>query len=179
MSSSALIVPVLESAAIVESIREKYDPVAKQGVPPHITVLYPFVSSDLISTSTVSELHNLFSPICSFRFTLGKIGTFTHTVYGWLCEDSGHVVGFSMADRSNGEIQVVAIHPSHEGRGIGKTLLGKATNWLFSQGYNEIWLGANPDPNIRAYGFYRKLGWQATGKMTGYDEIMLLQKVEC
>ncbi|MEM1256404.1 MAG: GNAT family N-acetyltransferase [Cyanobacteria bacterium P01_H01_bin.21] len=96
-------------------------------------------------------------------------------VCGWLCEDSGVVVGFSMGDRSNGEVQVVAVFPEYEGNGIGKTLLSQVQNWLYSAGYREIWLGTNPDPTLRAYGFYRKLGWQATGKMKGEDEIMIFR----
>ena len=30
-------------------------------------------------------------------------------VKGWLCEEEGLVVGFAMGDRSNGEVQVVAV----------------------------------------------------------------------
>ncbi|MCF8068532.1 MAG: GNAT family N-acetyltransferase [Desulfobacterales bacterium] len=100
-------------------------------------------------------------------------------VCGWLCEDSEVVVGFSMGDRSNGEVLVVAVLPEYEGYGIGKTLLTHAQNWLFSEGFEEIWLGANPDPTIRAYGFYKKLGWIKTGKMKGEDEIMVLRKINC
>ncbi len=96
-------------------------------------------------------------------------------VSGWLCEDSEIVVGFSMGDRLNGEVQVVAVLPEYEGNGIGKSLLTKVQNWFFSEGHEEIWLGSNPDPTIRAYGFYRKLGWQATGRMKGYDEIMVFR----
>jgi len=96
-------------------------------------------------------------------------------VSGWLCEDSEVVVGFSMGDRLNGEVQVVAVLPEYERNGIGKSLLSKVQNWLFSEGHEEIWLGSNPDPTIRAYGFYRKLGWQATGRMKGFDEIMVLR----
>ena len=96
-------------------------------------------------------------------------------VSGWLCEDSGVVVGVSMGDRLNGEVQVVAVLPEYEGNGIGKSLLTKVQDWLFSEGHEEIWLGANPDPTIRAFGFYRKLGWQATGRMKGDDEIMVFR----
>lgn len=73
----------------------------------------------------------------------------TH-VRGWLCENEGRVVGFSMGDRSNGEVQVVAVRPGYEGLGIGKILLAGARDWLFSEGHDEIWLGANPDPGVRA-----------------------------
>ena len=42
----------------------------------------------------------------------------------------------------------------------------------------EIWLRANPDPKTRAHGFYRKLGWRATGRVIGDDEIMVLRSPE-
>ncbi|WP_421724968.1 GNAT family N-acetyltransferase [Bauldia sp.] len=96
-------------------------------------------------------------------------------VRGWLCEEDGKVVGFSMGDRSNGEVQVVAVLPTHEGRGVGSTLLSQVRDWLASEGYEEIWLLANPDPNIRATGFYKKLGWRATGVMRGHDEVFRLR----
>ena len=100
------------------------------------------------------------------------------TVKGWLCEDGGAVVGFAMGDRSNGEVQVVAVLPDYEGRGIGRQLLGQVQSWLFSQGHGEIWLRANPDPHIRATGFYKKLGWRATGQSIGDDEVLTLRQGE-
>jgi len=93
---------------------------------------------------------------------------------GWLCEDGSNVVGFAMGDRGSGEVQVVAVLPGHEGRGIGKALLGQVTDWLFAEGYEEIWLGANPDPHVRATGFYRRLGWRRSGIMKGGDEVLRL-----
>lgn len=97
-------------------------------------------------------------------------------VKGWLCEVSGEAVGFAMGDRANGEVQVVAVRPGYEGRGIGKALLARVRDWLFAEGHDEIWLLANPDPTIRAYGFYRKLGWRATGARKGDDEVMILRR---
>ena len=96
-------------------------------------------------------------------------------VQGWLCEDFGKVVGFAMGDQSNGEVLVVAVLPECEGRGIGKRLLAYVQTWLFSGGHEEIWLLANPDPNIRASGFYRKLGWRATGTIRDDDEVLKLR----
>lgn len=95
---------------------------------------------------------------------------------GWLCEEGGSVVGFSIGNRLNGEVEVVAVSPEYEGRGIGKTVLTHVQNWLFSEGHTEIWLLANPDPHIRATGFYNKLGWEATGLMKGYDQVLKLHK---
>ena len=99
-------------------------------------------------------------------------------VRGWLCESTECVVGFAMGDRSNAEVQVVAVHPQYEGLGIGKTLLASVQHWLFSMGHKKIWLAANPDPKVRAYGFYRKLGWYATGEKKGDDEIMFLDRTD-
>jgi len=99
-------------------------------------------------------------------------------VKGWLCEESAAVIGFAMGDGSTGEMLVVAVRPEHEGRGIGGILLARVEAWLFAQGHEEIWLLANPDPQVRASGFYRKLGWQATGTMRNGDEVMTLRKAD-
>lgn len=96
------------------------------------------------------------------------------SVKGWLCEKSGNIIGFSMGNSSNGEVQVIVVRPEFEGKGIGKTLLGYTQKWLFSSGYDEIWLRSNPDQTVRAHGFYRKLGWQSTGEMIGEDEVLIL-----
>ena len=93
-------------------------------------------------------------------------------VKGWLCEEQSLVVGFAMGDRSNGEVQVVAVRPGFEGRGIGKRLLGLVETWLYEAGHREIWLLSNPDSSVRAHGFYRRLGWRPTGERRGYDEVL-------
>ena len=97
-------------------------------------------------------------------------------VRGWLCEANGKVVGFSMGDRSNGEVQVVAVLPGYERLGVGKGVLKRVQDWLYASGHEEIWLCANPDPDIRATGFYRKLGWRKTGRMKGEDEVLTRRK---
>lgn len=78
---------------------------------------------------------------------------------GWLCEWGSEVVGFAMGNRHNGEMWVIAVLRQHEGRGIGRRLLGLVEEWLFANGWNEIWLTTDPDETIRAVGFYRHLGW--------------------
>ncbi len=97
-------------------------------------------------------------------------------VRGWLCEADGRVVGFSMGDRSNGEVQVVAVLPGYERRGIGKGVLQRVQDWLYASGHEEVWLYANQDPNIRATGFYRRLGWEKTGQTRGEDEVLTRRK---
>jgi GNAT superfamily N-acetyltransferase len=78
---------------------------------------------------------------------------------GWLCEIDGEVAGFAMGNRKNGEMWVVAVLPEYEGRGIGSELLARVENWLWSEGWNDIWLTTDVDPSLRAYGFYRGRAW--------------------
>ncbi|MCH9648249.1 MAG: GNAT family N-acetyltransferase [Deltaproteobacteria bacterium] len=100
-------------------------------------------------------------------------GMKSHT-RGWVCEINARIVGFSMASRTNGEVLVLAILPSVEGRGIGARLLGEARDWLFSVGYDEIWLKTTPDPSLRAYGFYLHQGWKPSGTIEDEDEVFVL-----
>ena len=92
-------------------------------------------------------------------------------IKGWLCEIDNKIVGFTMGNKTTGEMLVIALLPDYEGLGIGKQLLTLVENWLFSQGHNELWLTTSPDPKIRSNGFYKKLGWTATGVMEGNDEV--------
>jgi ribosomal protein S18 acetylase RimI-like enzyme len=78
---------------------------------------------------------------------------------GWLCETGSHVVGFAMGNQHSGEMWVIAVLKEYEGQGIGKRLLRLVEGWLFSNGWNEIWLTTDPDETLRAVGFYRHLGW--------------------
>ena len=51
---------------------------------------------------------------------------------GWLCESDGHVVGFAIGNRADGELWVIAVLPEFENRGIGRHLLSKVEDWLAS-----------------------------------------------
>ena len=47
----------------------------------------------------------------------------TNSTKGWLSEDAGQVVAFSMADHATGEFLVIAVLPEYEGKGIGGRLM--------------------------------------------------------
>ena len=98
------------------------------------------------------------------------------SVKGWVCEVSERPVAFAMADGKTAEVLVVACYPEFEKKGIGKKLMLKLHEWLWSVNHDEIWLWSDPDPSIRAYGFYRKLGYQPTGKTKGKDEMLKIKK---
>jgi len=80
---------------------------------------------------------------------------------GWVVEEDGEVVAFSIADSETHSIWALFVLPGHEGRGLGRALLDVAVNWLWSEGVERIWL--DTDPKSRAADFYARLGWQATG----------------
>lgn len=87
---------------------------------------------------------------------------------GWVWEtDAGEVVGFCMADGSTGELQVVALLPAHEGRGIGGQLMQHAERWLAESGCGMAWLTTDLDTTLRAYGFYRHRGWTEWKRESG------------
>jgi GNAT superfamily N-acetyltransferase len=84
-------------------------------------------------------------------------------------------VGFSTGDSQTGEILVLAVLPHYEGMGIGKGLLSRVVDWLLKTGAQRVWLAASSEPTVRAYGFYRTLGWQLNGEHTANgDEILEL-----
>jgi GNAT superfamily N-acetyltransferase len=79
----------------------------------------------------------------------------------WVSECNGTVVGFSMANSSDGRIFALFVLPQYEGRGIGGTLLEMALTWLRTCMVPRAWL--TTEPHTRADGFYRHRGWKTTG----------------
>ncbi len=92
---------------------------------------------------------------------------------GHVCMVDGKVVGFCYGVRQTGEIQVIALLPPFEERGIGRVLLDRTCKGLAKHGHNRLFLSCNPDPASRSHGFYRHLGWRSTGSFDQYgDEIL-------
>lgn len=94
---------------------------------------------------------------------------------GWVCEHGSRVVGFCTGDLATGEVLVLAVLPQYEDLGIGRKLLSLVVGQLSAARARRVWLAASSDPAVRSYGFYRALGWRATGERTGSgDEILVL-----
>lgn len=87
---------------------------------------------------------------------------------GWVCEAEGSVVGFAIADLEAHNIWALFLRPEYENRGIGKRLHNLMLNWYFSQTKETVWLST--EPQSRAEGFYRKMGWKEAG-LYGNGEI--------
>jgi hypothetical protein len=74
-SATTLIVPVPAAGGLLQkSAREA-------GLPPHITLLYPFLNARAIDDKTESTLASLLQEVPSFDFALAEIGRFPGVVY--------------------------------------------------------------------------------------------------
>jgi GNAT superfamily N-acetyltransferase len=99
------------------------------------------------------------------------------TLQGWVCLHDSRIVGFCMGDSTRGEVGVLAVLPQYERRGIGTALLSRVVDWLRTFDPPRIWLGAPSNPQTRAYGFYRTLGWAPTGETDAHgDEVLVLSE---
>ena len=80
-SALLLVVPAAEAA--VGEHRARLDRSARDGVPAHFTVLYPFVPPGQIRDADLSALAGLFAGVPSFDFILDRIDWFGEQVV-WL-----------------------------------------------------------------------------------------------
>ena len=78
---SALVIHVPEAEDLVGSYRIKYDHEASVGVPAHITLLWPFVPTSLITPDIQNQLAHLFSNFHSFQFSLTELRRFPEVLY--------------------------------------------------------------------------------------------------
>jgi GNAT superfamily N-acetyltransferase len=80
----------------------------------------------------------------------------------WVWEEEGAIQGFSAADPRDGTIFALFVHPSHEGRGIGRALLPMACQILRDGGHVIATL--TTEAGTRAERFYRLDGWTEIGR---------------
>ena len=80
-SALLVLVPAAESA--VGEHRDRLDASARDGVPAHLTVLYPFLPLGLVDDAVLASLADLFAGVPAFRFRLDRVGWFADDVV-WL-----------------------------------------------------------------------------------------------
>jgi hypothetical protein len=78
---SALIIAVPEAEPLVQALRERFDWSAAQGVPAHITILYPFIPPDKITPEMLAGLREFFAQFAAFEFTLPETRRFPTVLY--------------------------------------------------------------------------------------------------
>ena len=80
---SALLLPVPAAEPAVARHRARLDASARDGVPAHITVLYPFLPPAELGDEALAAVRQLIAGIEAFDFTLDRIGWFGEAVT-WL-----------------------------------------------------------------------------------------------
>ena len=81
MAESAFVVRVPEAEPYVAELREQFDPAAKLGMPAHITLLYPFMSPELIDAVVVGQARALVASARGFVFSLLRVCRFPYVLY--------------------------------------------------------------------------------------------------
>jgi 2'-5' RNA ligase len=77
---SAIIVPVNVTVA-VNLLRNRMDPSAAQGVPAHVTLIYPFMPVDGLKDDVRRRIEQIIASEPAFSFTLGSVGRWPNVVY--------------------------------------------------------------------------------------------------
>lgn len=83
---SALVVVAREAEPIVRSWRLRYQPEwVGRGIPPHLTILFPFVPASTIDDRTLTTLRRLYAPVQPFSYSLTTVESFPDAA--WLAPD--------------------------------------------------------------------------------------------
>jgi 2'-5' RNA ligase len=69
-------VPALGVGELVSNLRLENDPSAKAGVPPHITLMFPFVPPAGLTELTIDLLASLIATAAQFDFALTRVSEF-------------------------------------------------------------------------------------------------------
>jgi 2'-5' RNA ligase len=77
---SAVLIPVPEAESLVGEWRARFD-AAENGVPAHVTLLYPFAPTDGLDQDGVQALRGLLGPAEPFAFALVATSRFPSVLY--------------------------------------------------------------------------------------------------
>ena len=71
---TALVVVAAEAEQVVGDWRLRYQPEAvERGLPPHLTILFPFVRATEIDDGLLTEVRRLYAPPRPFAYELAKV----------------------------------------------------------------------------------------------------------
>lgn len=87
MPRSALVVVAEEAEGAVGEIRSELDPLARSGVPAHVTVLFPFMPANDITDDVAVRLAGLFRTVPMFQHAFVRTAWFGEDSL-WLATDA-------------------------------------------------------------------------------------------
>jgi 2'-5' RNA ligase len=85
MARTLLALMVPEAEPLVGSFRDQYDPSARRGLGAHITLIYPFIDSELLTPALLARLRHVVAEIPAPMFRLAHVDTFPSVV--WLAPE--------------------------------------------------------------------------------------------
>ncbi|RAK51854.1 2'-5' RNA ligase family protein [Phenylobacterium soli] len=83
-----LLVP--ELAPLIDDMRARHDPAFRQGMPAHLTVLYPFMDPVTIGPTQRGKVAEVFRGFEAFELSFSRIGRFPEAL--WLAPDPAEAV---------------------------------------------------------------------------------------
>jgi 2'-5' RNA ligase len=78
--STAVLAAVPEAEPVVGRWRDRYDMAATTGIPAHITILFPFVPPEQITSEDEAALADVMSSVARFSFRLARVARFDDVV---------------------------------------------------------------------------------------------------
>jgi 2'-5' RNA ligase len=85
VAQSAFAVVVPEAEACEHGLRQRFDPSAGQGMPAHLTILFPFMEPASIDDAVLRRAGAALQDQRAFRFALRRVGRFPATA--WLAPE--------------------------------------------------------------------------------------------
>lgn len=95
--------------------------------------------------------------------------TAEYRAYFALTDDHNQVIGYAglFAPGTEGDVQTIAVHPTHQGQGYGRQLLNVLIDEARLRGVRELFLEVRADNEI-AHGLYRSVGFEVIGERSNY-----------
>jgi 2'-5' RNA ligase len=112
-ASTAVLLPVPEAEPVVGAWRDRYDLASATGVPAHVTILFPFIPPDTITSEDEAALGEVVAGIEPFAFRLARTGRFGDAVLYLAPEPVEPIVAMTEA--------VFARFPAHPPYGWAQT----------------------------------------------------------
>ena len=81
VSETGFIVRVPEAESRVRSLRDRFHPVARLGVPAHVTVLFPFMDPKTVNDDVLRQIRDALADARGFEFALTRVGRFPLTAF--------------------------------------------------------------------------------------------------
>jgi len=81
MAHTGFIVPVPQAQPWVGDLRDRFDASAALGVPPHVTLLFPFMAPEQVDASVLQDIRGALDGASAFDFTMAGVARFAATAY--------------------------------------------------------------------------------------------------